>query len=242
MSVYTSSRGNKLRPKYYSYVRLIIRPTTLEEANAFVRQHHRHHAPTVSHRWSIGVFKPNGLCGVAICGRPVARALDHQNIIEINRLATDGTKNACSKLYATCAAIARLMGFEEIETAILETWEEEERLLDLRESFPERRWEAPLIAHRLTHDACLGVVDKAGIVLPLMYRKGYRNANCIGCPKAGQNYWQRIREDFPSNFIQISNLQQEIGPGSYFLQFRSGPRKGERMALAELPPGRGQPG
>ena len=42
-------------------------------------------------------------------------------LLEINRLATDGTKNACSKLYGTCAAIAKLMGFADIETAILES-------------------------------------------------------------------------------------------------------------------------
>lgn len=41
--------------------------------------------------------------------------------LEINRLATDGTKNACSKLYGASAAIGKLMGFTDIETAILET-------------------------------------------------------------------------------------------------------------------------
>ena len=68
---------------------------------------------------------------------------------------------------------------------------------------------------------------------------GYDNANCIGCPKGGQNYWQRIRRDFPSRFVTIKSIQETIGPGANFLQFRSGPRKGERMSLAELPPGDG---
>jgi hypothetical protein len=100
---------------------LRVVPITLEQANAFVKQFHRHHAPVVGHRWSIGIANGNNLCGVAICGRPVARALPHQTLIEINRLATDGTKNACSKLYATCAAIAKLMGFGDIETSILDS-------------------------------------------------------------------------------------------------------------------------
>lgn len=95
-------------------------PITLETASNFVRQFHRHHAPTVSHKWSVGVGNPE-LCGVAICGRPVARALPHHTLLEINRLATDGTKNACSKLYSTCAAIAKLMGYADIETSILES-------------------------------------------------------------------------------------------------------------------------
>jgi hypothetical protein len=100
---------------------LRIVPITLAEANAFVKAEHRHHAPAVGHRWSIGVSDAAGLRGVAICGRPVARMLSHSKLLEINRLATDGTKNACSKLYGACAAIAKLMGFEDIETAILES-------------------------------------------------------------------------------------------------------------------------
>jgi hypothetical protein len=39
--------------------------------------------------------------------------------------------------------------------------------------------------------------------------------------------------------VQISGIQQEIGPGAYFLRFRSGPRKNKRMSLAELPEGDG---
>lgn len=99
-----------------------IVPLTLEQANDFVREHHRHHAPVVSHRWSIGLADDDGkLIGAAICGRPKARALPQYAMLELNRLATDGTKNACSKLYGACAAIAKLMGYADIETSILES-------------------------------------------------------------------------------------------------------------------------
>lgn len=100
---------------------LSIVPITLIEAKRFIEQFHRHHCPPVGHRWSIGVANMKGLCGVAVCGRPVARRLPADSLLEINRLATDGTQNACSKLYGTCAAIAKLMGFRDIETAILES-------------------------------------------------------------------------------------------------------------------------
>lgn len=89
---------------------------------------------------------------------------------------------------------------------------------------------------------CFAIVDRAGLQLPEMYRLGYRNANCIGCPKGGQAYWQAIRHDFPERFDEIRAIQDAIGPGAYFLRFRSGPRAGERMALADLPPGRGDSG
>ena len=121
------------------------------------------------------------------------------------------------------------------------TADEEERFESLKENFPNESagFRAPLIEQGLTKEDCLAIVDRAGLELPMMYRLGYQNANCIGCPKGGQNYWQAIRADFPSQFVQIAQLQSEIGPGASFLRFRSGPRKGERMSLNELPSGRG---
>lgn len=119
------------------------------------------------------------------------------------------------------------------------TVEEEDRLLELREHFKDKIWSAPLIEKNLTKSDCLGILDRVPIEIPRMYRLGYDNANCIGCPKGGQNYWQAIREDFPEEFHQIKTIQESIGPGANFLQFRSGPRKGERMSLADLPTGRG---
>lgn len=98
---------------------------------------------------------------------------------------------------------------------------------------------APLIDRKLTKSDCLAIIGRAGIQIPITYRMGYDNANCIGCPKGGQNYWQAIREDFPDRFVQVQKIQEDIGPGANFLRFRSGPRKNERMSLKELPAGRG---
>lgn len=119
------------------------------------------------------------------------------------------------------------------------TSEEEDRAIDLQQFAPDKKWYFPLIERGLGKDDCKAMVERAGIELPLMYRLGYDNANCIGCPKGGQAYWQNIREDFPTRFVQIQTIQESIGPGASFLRFRSGPRKNERMSLAELPPGRG---
>ena len=92
----------------------------LVEANAFVAMHHRHHPPVINHRFSVGAEHGGRLVGVAICGRPVARMVNQKTTLEVDRVCTDGTKNACSFLYATCARIAREMGFEKIQTYILE--------------------------------------------------------------------------------------------------------------------------
>lgn len=59
--------------------------------------------------------------GVAVCGRPVSRYLDDGRTLEINRLCTDGTKNACSMLYGGCCRVAKAMGYKKVITYILET-------------------------------------------------------------------------------------------------------------------------
>lgn len=119
------------------------------------------------------------------------------------------------------------------------TREEVDRFDQLCDRFPQEAFRAPLIERDLGKDDCLAMIERAGIELPMMYRLGYDNANCIGCPKGGQAYWQNIRADFPERFVQIQTIQESIGEGAKFLRFRSGPRKGDRMWLSELPPGRG---
>lgn len=59
------------------------------------------------------------LHGVAICSNPVARRADDGLTLEVSRICTDGTHNACSILYGACARIAKEMGFRKIQTYIL---------------------------------------------------------------------------------------------------------------------------
>lgn len=96
-------------------------PMTLREANAFVEQHHRHHKPVVGHKFSIGVSDGEKVVGVAIVGRPVGRFLDDGWTLEVTRLCTDGTHNACSMLYAAAWRAARAMGYRRVVTYILES-------------------------------------------------------------------------------------------------------------------------
>ena len=56
---------------------------------------------------------------MAIVGRPVARRLDDGLTLEVNRLATDGTPNACSCLYGAAWRVARELGYRRLVTYIL---------------------------------------------------------------------------------------------------------------------------
>lgn len=94
-------------------------PVTFDTANAFVARLHRHHDAVTGHRFSIGAWAPHGLCGVAMVGRPVAPGLDPRRIVEVNRLCTDGTKWACSFLYAAAARVAQNLGYFAICTYTL---------------------------------------------------------------------------------------------------------------------------
>jgi hypothetical protein len=108
---------------------LCVVPIDLDEAAAFVRQHHRHFGDAAFKRarrkgrghgkWALGAANGEGIVGVAIVGRPNARHLDDGWTAEVLRVATDGTKNACSFLYAASWRSARAHGYVRVVTYTL---------------------------------------------------------------------------------------------------------------------------
>lgn len=101
--------------------KLQVVPIEFDEACAFIRRHHRHHKPPQGMKFSIAVSFDEKVVGVAIVGRPVSRHLDNGWTLEVRRACTDGTYNACSKLYAACWRICREMGYKELITYILDS-------------------------------------------------------------------------------------------------------------------------
>ena len=98
---------------------MTIVPCPLDEANAFVLKHHRHHKPVPGCKFSLAVAEGDEIKGVAIVGRPVARMNDDGWTLEVMRVATDGTANACSKLYRASWKTARAMGYTRLITYTL---------------------------------------------------------------------------------------------------------------------------
>jgi hypothetical protein len=95
---------------------LHLRPIRLRDAAAYIEGVHRHHAPPRGYKFAVGVADDEGLRGVATAGRPVARHLDDGWTLEVTRVATDGTPNACSMLYGACWRAARALGYTRIVT------------------------------------------------------------------------------------------------------------------------------
>ena len=94
-------------------------PITLAEANAFVEQHHRHHGLVAGHQFSLGAAKDDVIVAVAIVGRPVARMNQDGYTSELTRLASDGTRNACSFLYGRAWRAAQALGYRRMITYTL---------------------------------------------------------------------------------------------------------------------------
>lgn len=92
-------------------------PLSLAQANEHVAAWHRHNRPVPGAKFSVGAADEEGvLRAVAIVGRPVARHFDDGLTLEVNRVATDGTRNANSMLYGACARAAFALGYTRVIT------------------------------------------------------------------------------------------------------------------------------
>ena len=63
---------------------------------------------------------------------------------------------------------------------------------------------------KITKTDCYKIIQKVGIDLPVMYKLGYNNNNCLGCVKGCKGYWNKIRVDFPDIFQKMSNMEREL--------------------------------
>ncbi|WP_449343248.1 XF1762 family protein [Streptomyces silvisoli] len=91
---------------------ITVVPMAFRDACEYVDRVHRHHTAPQGHKFSLGARTADGrLVGVAIAGRPVARAFDDGLTVEVTRLATDSSPNACSALYGAVWRTAKAMGY-----------------------------------------------------------------------------------------------------------------------------------
>jgi hypothetical protein len=99
----------------------------------------------------------------------------------------------------------------------------------MRENYPQMNQRAPLIERGLTKEACLAIIERAGIKPPRVYALGFPNANCIGCVKAtSPNYWALVRQTHPEVFARRAEQSRRFG--SRLVRIHD-----ERRFLDELP-------
>lgn len=98
---------------------LALSPISLREAHAFVARVHRHHRPARGGLFALAAISDGEVVAVAVVGRPVARLNQDGFTAELTRLASDGTRNACSFLYGRAWRAARALGYRRMITYTL---------------------------------------------------------------------------------------------------------------------------
>ena len=85
------------------------------------------------------------------------------------------------------------------------------RAIRFKQQNPKTKPLFPLIEKKISKSDALGMLRLAGIEIPMMYKLGYNNNNCIGCVKGGIGYWNKIRKDFPERFNQMAQIERTVG-------------------------------
>jgi uracil-DNA glycosylase family 4 len=200
---------------------LKIVPLTLREANAFITTYHRHHKPVVGHRFSLGCLNPSGLVGAVVVGRPVAREVNQYRVAEVTRLVSDGTTNVCSKLYSSAARICKEMGFQKIQTYILET--------ELGTSLKASGWsfEATTAGGDWNHGVRKGRRTDQPMISKQRWSKTFPENVTMARSHAPNRYEKSERRLSPLQMRQAS-----MGPR---LVFGEGPEQARLMLIGERP-------
>lgn len=121
-------------------------------------------------------------------------------VIEKKRYLVGPTGAACTRLLKKEVRIAfQLPGDQHVFGY---TSEEQDRVDNFIDANADIDLWPILIEKGLLKEDCLAMIERAGIILPAMYKMGYHHNNCIGCVKGGMGYWNKIRVDFPVVFAQ----------------------------------------
>ncbi len=97
-----------------------LRPISIRAAMRVVDDWHRHLEAPQGARFAISAWHDGQLVGVALVGNPQARMTARdKSVAEVIRVATNGTPNACSFLYARAKRAAQALGFERVKTKTL---------------------------------------------------------------------------------------------------------------------------
>lgn len=95
---------------------LELRPIGVRAACAEVARLHRHLPRIVGGLFASSVFVAGELVGVGVASQPKARLSRDGFTVEITRIATDGHRNACSKLYGALLRASAAVGYRKAIT------------------------------------------------------------------------------------------------------------------------------
>lgn len=84
--------------------------------------------------------------------------------------------------------------------------DEIDRARGMKYNYPDSKPFFPLICKRIAKGQSLKLITEAGYEVPLAYRLGLNNNNCLltGCVKGGIGYWQVFRMLYPDRFERMA--------------------------------------
>jgi 3'-phosphoadenosine 5'-phosphosulfate sulfotransferase (PAPS reductase)/FAD synthetase len=70
----------------------------------------------------------------------------------------------------------------------------------------------PLIENKLNKDDCIKLVQENNINVPLAYKLGFMNNNCLktGCVQGGIGYWKKIQKEMPELFHNMAKVEHDL--------------------------------
>jgi len=100
-----------------------VEPCTIQRAREIVREYHRHNRPPLGGLFALSAVLDGRVIGVAIVGRPCARALQDGYKAEVTRTCTlpNAPKGTVSFLYAACRRAAIALGYRKLYTYTLQS-------------------------------------------------------------------------------------------------------------------------
>lgn len=104
-----------------------------------------------------------------------------------------------------------IFGLTADETAPIQTNPQKDRIRKLESQNPDIDIEWNLRDAGILKSDCYRILKEAGIQLPMLYRQGFTNNNCIGCVKGGAGYWNKVRALYPDRFSEMAKLSRQIG-------------------------------
>ena len=100
------------RPFTFRSDALELVPIKQKPARAFVLEHHRHNrALPAGDVFRAALAYDGEIVAVAIAGYPIAEGLNDGRSLEITRVCTLGTPNACTRLYGALGRAAKALGY-----------------------------------------------------------------------------------------------------------------------------------
>ena len=118
------------------------------------------------------------------------------------------------------------------------TIDEQHRVERFTNNNPEMNTWFPLIEKRMSKADCLEILNQHSIELPVLYKLGFKNNNCIPCVKGQAGYYNLIRKHFPEEFERMAKIERDLDVAINKSYAGDGERK--RIFLDELDPTAGR--